>query len=91
MARENPECPTGDGIVIGRRACRYRSGRDSMALQHSRLRFTVHARPKSLRDRHSWIPASLCAETQDPAVRRYTPENRLLLPRGLRQVSERRR
>lgn len=75
MAGESSEYPDGNGVIIGRRARRHRTGRDSVALQRPRLRSTAHARPQGLHDCHSRDPASLCAASKDPAVRRHTPEN----------------
>lgn len=88
MAGESPEYPAGNEGLVGRRARRHRPGRDSVALQRPRLRPIAHARPPGLRGRHARVPAPLHAASQDPAVRRYTPENRLLLPCQLRKVSD---
>jgi len=87
MAGESSDYPAGNGVLVGRRARRHRAGRDSVALQHSRLRSTAHSCPQSLRDCHSRIPASLRAASKDSAIRRHTSENRLLLPCELRHVS----
>lgn len=88
MASEGSVGPRGNGGFGGRRHRHYCPRRDSVALQHPRLRSTEHTCSAGLCGHHFRLDPPVHPSAEDSTLSRRALEDGLLHPRELREVRD---